>query len=108
MILGMISFSLFLFEQGFKGMHIYHFHEIIEIVEFSHLILFFSMITYYLFVVLLGIVCNRHLSFLEKFEQNLKGRGENVWTLAKGEPCGSRDTSHYKTLTHLRLPQKMI
>jgi len=76
MILGMISFLLFMIEQGLTGKHIYHFTEIIEISHYTHLLLFFAMIFYYFFIVLVGLACNTHLQRLKKFELSTKRIGD--------------------------------
>jgi len=75
MILGMISFLLFMIEQGLSGLHIEHFGEVIEISHFTHLLLFFSMIAYYTFLVIVGLLTNSHLQVLHKFELSIKKRG---------------------------------
>ncbi|GMI20273.1 hypothetical protein TrCOL_g12270 [Triparma columacea] len=71
MVLGIISFLLFMFEQAFVNDGSEEMEHIAELVEFVHLLLFFSMIVYYLFLTCVGVTCVRHLRHLREFENSL-------------------------------------
>jgi hypothetical protein len=67
MVLGVVSFALFTFEQsavdGSESME--HFA---ELVEYVHLLLFFGMVFYYTFIALVGALSVRHIRRLREFE----------------------------------------
>ncbi|GMI01467.1 hypothetical protein TrLO_g4925 [Triparma laevis f. longispina] len=69
LVLGVISFLLFMFEQIFVGDGSHTLEELAELIEFVHLLLFFAFIVYYVFVSGVGYVCVRHLRRLKEFEE---------------------------------------
>ncbi|GMH78537.1 hypothetical protein TrST_g6514 [Triparma strigata] len=73
MVLGVISFLLFMFEQIFVGDGSHTLEELAELIEFVHLLLFFAFIVYYIFVATVGFVCVRHLRRLKEFEETFLG-----------------------------------
>jgi len=81
MVLGVVSFSLFLFEQQAAASSSHNLEEVAELIEYVHLLLFFGMVAYYVFVAFVGALTLRHLRILRQFEDDIKGDGE--WTMAK-------------------------
>jgi len=57
-----------MFEQIFVNDGSEEMEHLAELIEFVHLLLFFSMIVYYIFLSLVGVVCVRHLRHLHEFE----------------------------------------
>ncbi len=75
MVLGVVSFGLFLFEQSLVGSENTEMEELAELIEYVHLLLFFGMVVYYLFVATVGALTLRHLRILRRFEESIKGDG---------------------------------
>ncbi len=75
MVLGIISFLLFLFEQTFADVS-HELEELAHLIEYCHLLLFFSIVAYYAFVVAVGIITTRHLRLMKQFDEEIRSSGD--------------------------------